>query len=196
MCELAYRQLVDSLSGIDTPATESVDPTDLYVAAFFNAWGIVDSANRLRRLLDSFPGLKKTAEFQVLIRRLRPVEALRNPIQHLDSEFVKAGEDFELVWGSLSWCRVRGVDPFEATLYLLAPGMSDRDVTERPLVNPLGRHVPPGVSQVQLTAYGTTLNLDAIRAIAAELAETFRLDKESRASSTPAIDLLASVDLR
>jgi hypothetical protein len=81
MYDVAYRNLVDTLSPIDRRANA---PSDFYPSVLLHAWSMVDSANRLRLLLQHTPGLpKRPPQFKVNFRKLEVVENLRNSIQHL-----------------------------------------------------------------------------------------------------------------
>jgi hypothetical protein len=55
--------------------------------ASLDAWALVDTLNRLRVLITRLPGLRsKSPGAQVIVRALKPVEDLRNAVQHMDGE--------------------------------------------------------------------------------------------------------------
>ena len=129
---------------------------------------MVDSANRLRLLIENMPGLsKRNPNFQVQFRKLAIVEELRNPIQHLNTEINNSATHsiVEPVWGSLSWGRIISKDHFLARVYVLLPG-SIESHSKFPIKNILGQTFTDTVDLIELSAYGKTISLsDTYKAI-------------------------------
>jgi hypothetical protein len=76
----------------------------LNVAAFADAWAVVDSVNRLRTLVSRLPGLRQNdPQIQLLLRSIRPAEPLRNFVQHIDTEIARDPRRRQQLWGSIRW---------------------------------------------------------------------------------------------
>ena len=101
MADMAYQELVIQLLPLSGPGHE-----DTHVSAvrpFLFAWSIVDSAHRLRGLVENFPNLAKKSqspEFRDLLDKAEAVEKLRNVMQHMDSQIHKSAEAGKAVWES------------------------------------------------------------------------------------------------
>jgi hypothetical protein len=161
MYDVAYRNLVDTLSPIDRRANA---PSDFYPSVLLHAWSMVDSANRLRLLLQHTPGLpKRPPQFKVNFRKLEVVENLRNSIQHLNDEITARAEDVEVepVWGSLSWGKIISAEPPRALIFMMLPG-SIESMEGHPIKNIAGKGFNDAVDHIELTAYGTTISLSEI----------------------------------
>lgn len=165
MIDLSYRNLVAALADLTDRGLEGQDSSDdQYTGALMYAWTVVDSANRLRVLLDSMRGVKKNdAQMGRILRRLRDTEDMRNPIQHLNNVIVRHCDDEVdlFAWGTLRWIVTDEADATSATSVLLMPG-SIRSSTDAPFVNPLGRDIRRGVDLVTLDAFGKSLELSSV----------------------------------
>jgi hypothetical protein len=85
---------------------ESVEEENESIAIrlILNLWGIIDTAHRVRELIQQVPGLKKnTPQIQVFLRSTESVEDLRNYIQHLRTGISKIPEKSTPLWGVISW---------------------------------------------------------------------------------------------
>lgn len=154
-----------NLPNEDTSVSEAeAEPPDLTTPLVTASWALVDSMNRFRLLLDAMPRLKKSdwSELQVLLRTLKPVVKLRNPMQHLESELRKRAEteSFTAVWGSLAWCRFAN-DGQVLTLAALPGPISQEGITI-PMVNPVGREFRSEIDLITLHAYDQAVDLSLI----------------------------------
>jgi hypothetical protein len=87
MIGLAYGRLAANLVAIATGDTLS---SALNAVAFQDAWAIVDSVHRLRKLLCQMPRMNQsTPKFKLFSRKTAPAVALRNRFQHLAEEIRK-----------------------------------------------------------------------------------------------------------
>jgi hypothetical protein len=157
--DFAWELLTDALFALPDAEPDTEEMHRLFPQAVHASWSLVDSFNRLRVLLDSFPGLKKNAPaHQIMFRALQPFEDLRNPIQHLDSELraVHSGEGLA-VWGSLAWLRFDPNDLQRCQSCVLVAGSVQN--VEHGFVNPAGKPIHSVVDHVEMTAFGVTVLL-------------------------------------
>jgi len=102
MTRTAYHNLVDKLCTLAD--FKFKDPTDLAESAITEAWAIVDSLYRLRKLLEDTPELKqKSPEVQLFYRKTKCLKDLRDSIQHLDEYIEKYVSNKIPAWGRLTW---------------------------------------------------------------------------------------------
>lgn len=106
---IAYERLWAQLDAITVPPPDnSTIATDDIARAMLDAWSIVDSANRFRDLLREFPGLPNSPWERIFLANTVEVDALRNVVQHPESEIGKSLVEVGQLWGFLSWAQVRG----------------------------------------------------------------------------------------
>ena len=157
MYGIAYSRLVEHLVDL---STSDHGPGNL-PAVFLDAWSMVDSAHRLRRLAENMPHLQKSAPaHQVLVRTLKPATDLRHAIQHLDEKIHEVGktDEVEPTWGSLSWEHL--LSPTEGVACLVIAG-SIRGYSQLP-VAVAGRPFANPTDHIELTAFEHTVGLSAI----------------------------------
>src|ERR1700722_14623995 len=111
MVGLSYERLKLALRKL---ATEEKPGQVYFTAAFQDAWSIVDSVHRLRRILGHMPGMtNSTPRYKLFARRTAVAEELRNRIQHLGERLKAVASDGEPVWGTLAWTTVVETDPLK-----------------------------------------------------------------------------------
>ena len=188
MASLSYERLQESLLGwmsLRDPAKTSLPrPSDemsrLNSAILLDAWSLVDVLNRLRVMVESMPGLKKSSPgVKSLLQSLGPIEELRNAVQHLYGEVHTIADSGHPIWGSLSWATppVKPGDALKAAAFIpgtLAP------VKGIPVVNPVGRTCEYPVGLIELTAAGKTVSLSDM--VAAVLRFADRLELAAKAA--------------
>ena len=111
MASLAYERLQESLAAKMSSyesASASLPRSDemsrLDSAILLDAWSLVDVLNRLRVLVESMPGLKKSSPgVKSFLHSLGQIEDLRNAVQHLYGQVHKIVDTGHPIWGSLSW---------------------------------------------------------------------------------------------
>jgi hypothetical protein len=141
--DVAHQRLrvtLQTLSGkLDAP-----DPMHAETpAAIVDAWSIVDSVHRLRGLLLKVPGLVKRQRwpaYRAFEEQSRPVEALRNAAQHLDTEIEAIATANWPVWGVLHWFILDGERRGGRICTLVGGRIVPESVTPIPV--PAGRAMP------------------------------------------------------
>lgn len=158
MLNCSYLRLESCLSRM--AAGEPLE--DLTPMAFLDAWSVIDSANRLRVLLNTFPRLKKkTPPLQLVMRALQPAEALRNSVQHLPGDIEKHSGSDVPTWGVLHWTSALAASPTVFKMCFLVPGAA-RTMHELPsMLSPVGREFHAPTDHVVLSAYGSEVDLSA-----------------------------------
>jgi len=136
------------------------------ISALQDAWNIVDSSFRLRCLVGSVPYMKKnTPAVQSFVRATAQVPAMRNLIQHLDTEMKQLIEGDHSAWGSLCWAVVTDAKNCIIESWQFIPGTSFSG--DKPhIVNPLGRLFKREIDHIELHAGEHRLSLsDVMEAI-------------------------------
>jgi len=188
MADLAYERLKESLAGwmlLRSPTKASLpgatdEMSRLNSLILLDAWSLVDVLNRLRVMVESMPGLKKSSPgVKSLLQALGPLEDLRNAVQHLSGEVHTIADSGHPIWGSLSWARppAHPGDALQAAAFIpgtLAP------VKGIPVVNPVGRKCEHPVGLIELTAAGNTVSLSDMVAAVIRFAD--RLDRAASAA--------------
>jgi hypothetical protein len=194
MVELAYSRLQESLAVFSSQSSQfsaaaevaRLSPTEmsrLNSTILLDAWSHVDVLNRLRVLVDSMPGLRKSRPaVQSCLRSLGPIEDLRNAVQHLYGEVDKIADTGHPIWGSLSWARPPGKPGEQLQVNVFIPGTLAR-VKGVPAVNPVGLQCEVPVGLIQLTAAAKTISLSKMAA-AVRLFAT-RLSRAAAAVTDP-----------
>ncbi len=141
-------------------------PVDVYLynaQAIFGAWAVVDSVQRLRRLLQRTPGLKqKSPDLGLFYRNTESIEELRHVVQHLDEKVDEMVTQRLPVWGQLTWLFKPGDDPNDVWTCQLVPGaMQDG---WRALVNPAGKALIGPIDHVTLEADRISVSLSGTMA--------------------------------
>ena len=97
------------------------NPVNLGSRAIADAWSIIDSLYRIRRLLEDMPNLKqKSPELQLFYRKTDCLKSLRDSIQHLDDHISTYATNKTPAWGRLSW--VYPVNEYNYKACMIAPG--------------------------------------------------------------------------
>jgi hypothetical protein len=104
--DLAASRLPNTLAELSHEGQDADALADKIASAMSDAWLMIDSAHRLRELLEQAPNLKKNQpELQLFLRRTVPVEALRHFFQHFRTEIETFASRGMPLWGTLSWVR-------------------------------------------------------------------------------------------
>jgi hypothetical protein len=186
MADLAYYRLRETLIRLAKFAPDDPQSPGT-VSAMLDAWSIVDALHRLRGLVRHMPGIEKRDRIppiRAFFDSTKSVPALRNTVQHLDTDIAEAVDDRNwAVLGSLSW-GVIDPEQHEVTACVFMPGMP---LGSRPIVNPLNRqvwHLP--VDSITIERGGVLMPLsDAMRRVAALAAGLERMLAEAYAKQIP-----------
>ncbi len=102
--DLHFRRLVKTLAEIQSMKSAAPELGPKTVEAILDAWGMIDSANRLRELAQQMPGLKqKDPKLQSFLRQTAAVKSLRDFVQHFRSGMDGFVSKKMPLWGVLSW---------------------------------------------------------------------------------------------
>jgi hypothetical protein len=201
MIDVAYSRLRDTLvalAGMNQSNSENM----AHVSAMLDAWSIVDSLNRLRRLVEYFPGSQgknKSAAYRVFMSVTEKIPDLRNTVQHLETAIKDVTNDLNwAVWGSLSW-GVVDAEKNQVSTCLFLPGMP---LGSRPMINPLDRklwHMP--IDSITIERSGVSVSLsDAmrrviilVRSLEESLAEAYKQIPEEHRDKTHAADVTVTL---
>jgi hypothetical protein len=168
MADLAYarlrRTLYELTQSFDKPDPEHLEPERKhweFVSAIQDIWSIVDSVQRLRKLLRQCPGIKQRSTGMVLFfKSTKQVEPLRNIIQHLETQINELIERDLPVWGVLTWVTVPNPSTFSGyTCSLIAGTLSPGSHL---MINPAGKSILPPIDLITLTAGGNEVCLGHI----------------------------------
>lgn len=152
-----YHDLVERLHTLGQ--FQFVDPTSLALHAIADAWSVVDSLYRVRKLLEDMPGLKQNSpQLQLFYRKTRCLKSLRDSIQHLDEYIGKYVPYRTPALGRLSW-----VCPIHQNRYkacMIAPGDVQPDWKLMP--SHMGKKMRSPVDFVTLTGNDSVCLTDMI----------------------------------
>jgi hypothetical protein len=106
MADTAYNRLAGLLAragGLDN--LEAV----VFPEAFIDAWAIVDSVSRLRKLLDAMPIKRKSKwlEYRSFMAGSKEAQDLRDAVQHMDERINEVATNPVPLWGVLRWVAVK-----------------------------------------------------------------------------------------
>jgi hypothetical protein len=105
--ELSYYRLTATLENIVALGDIVDQLAPRIVEAISDSWTIVDSAHRLRELVQQVPGLKQNdSNLQTFLRSTEAVERLRHFVQHLRSGIDSFVSRRMPLWGTVSWSRI------------------------------------------------------------------------------------------
>jgi hypothetical protein len=155
MAKVSYRRLQSSLvaeQSVDRAAEVSLD-----------AWALVDTLNRLRVLISRLPGLRtKSPGAQLIVRALKPVQDLRNAVQHMDGEIGPLSSAKLPLWGAIAWVQ-RNDDGLVSRTLLAGVWLDPMNVRMNvPAIHPVRREIESPVGPIELTAAGTTISLSEL----------------------------------
>lgn len=107
MADIAYERLSAAVETFPTTDPAVRDTARLML----DAWSIIDSAHRFRRLVASLPGLSNGPWRRTFEQASEEVIALRNAVQHQVGEISDLIQSGGQVWGYLSWAETANGRP-------------------------------------------------------------------------------------
>jgi hypothetical protein len=181
MTKISYRRLQSTLVG-----PQSVDRA---AVASLDAWALVDTLNRLRVLITRLPGLRsKSPGAQVIVRALKPVEDLRNAVQHMDGEIGPLSATNLPLWGAIAWVQ-RGPDDDVLRSRTLLAGFWMGPMTavrmNAPAIHPAGEKIESPVGPIKLTAAGRTVSLSDLVAASVSFGDRLTRARQLAIESMP-----------
>ena len=167
MADIAYQQLAAHL--IPLSGEQSADIRVSAASPFLFAWSIIDSAHRLRGLVENFPNLAKknqSPEFRNFLDKADSVETLRNAAQHMDTNIHTSAEPGGAVWGTLTWVSPKP----QGVVYtcLLVSGAMMPGAKYSPII-PAGLEIKGPLDHITLTAAKVSVNLTEVMEALAKL---------------------------
>lgn len=187
MAHIAYDRLYAHLQSVAASRTEPrVRDTAI---AMLDAWSIVDSAHRLRDLVDSMPGLANSTWKRLLRERTDDIAALRNCVQHQLDEINALCSLGGQLWGYLSWAEVR--DGQYTGKWLMMTSGSDYVGDQWLFIGPAVLPFDVPIGHIRLNAFGRQVYLG--RTVTALLSAVSELTTEIRKGAlrprdTPALE--------
>lgn len=104
MAKVCASRLRRTLEEIEVIHRDGADYEDLLDSAFLDAWSVVDLCHRIRRVIQSTPGIKQSEPWlQTFLRWSAEIEEARNYVQHLDSGLPQLPKQWTPIMGTLSW---------------------------------------------------------------------------------------------
>lgn len=125
---------------------------------YMHTWVVVDVIHRLRLLLLAMPGLKRSPEVELAIRKFNEVGPLRDGFQHVDERLQDAVTNAWPLWGSVSWIwsPPDTVGVKARVFSIVVGGIRDGEV---PMPNPLGKTISFPLGLVTANAFGQSVDL-------------------------------------
>lgn len=116
--------------------------------AIRDAWVIVDNLYRLKLVINSAPGLdKSTPSYQLVIRKLSPVEPLRHFIEHYNGSLEQIYKDIKPIVGHLGYLKL--LEDQKIGSVFAIPG-SIRKFQGLGMVNPAGKQIRDNIDHITL----------------------------------------------
>jgi hypothetical protein len=129
-------------------------------AIVLDVWSFIDSAKRLRTVLQNTPGIKKSEILGALLSSTKTVPEFRHYIQHFEEKAATVAPTGHNAWGSFSWVELfpNGVD---LNIHAFVPGrLADSTI---PVVNPAGRKFHDSIDHFEVYIWDSTLNVSETR---------------------------------
>jgi len=195
--DLAYSRLIQTLFRLAEPDCTKEERAIGIISAVGDAWSIVDSTHRIRRLLRRMPRVKKKGPaLQVFFRATFDADALRHVIQHLDEKVTGILALGAPVWGTLQWLVLLDRKTFLMRTSTIAPGTAFD--AEHPVQNPAGKTMRATVDHVILTANGVSIDLSDVFYEVKKMVGRMESTLANRFSNLPAYgaDLLTTLEMQ
>ncbi len=176
MMDFAYSRLAQSLLIIgQTNGAER----HLFSLVFQDAWSLVDSIERLRKLIPRVPIKKTDPAFELFLRKASEATELRHSMQHMDNDLRDPERLKSPMWGTLRWVTAPRANQ-NAQGFLLVSG-SIFDVSEHSFINPVGHVIRVPLDLVTLNLGTQEVNLseqmrkivDVVRVMEREFVERY-----------------------
>jgi hypothetical protein len=159
---LAHNRLVATLTLLPSLRESGQEFGGEIASALSDSWTIVDTAHRLRQLVDQMPGIsKKDPSIQLFLRGTRIAEDLRNYVQHLRGEMDNLVALELPVWGTLSW---RSAAKPEGAQFghIIIPGTFYQGLIMHGPTYGLDRRIAKEVERIELAAGGHCIIIDEV----------------------------------
>lgn len=153
ICEASFSRAIATLRTFEA-LPETGAPTEEVTLVVADLWSVVDSAHRVRQLVERIPIISRRDSYvRYFMDRTAPVEEMRHYVQHLAKEVGKSEDTSTPLWGAISW--ISSDDPTK--YFTLLTGSHHLKCTLPGLV--FDRFESRFVRQVELTAGKTSVDL-------------------------------------
>lgn len=165
MADLSYTRLTSTLATAFQEPEGRPSTYRIATASFLDAWSMIDSLNRLGKLLRDTITKDAIPEVETFLVAIGPVRALRNSFQHAE-ERVRSAAPFPMpgvppLWGTIE-CLAPGPDRRNARSMSITPGNRTFRWATSEIV---GCSYPrPPVDHVALTAFNEAVSLTQLHA--------------------------------
>ena len=199
MADASHLRLKKTLKNLTTKYPQQKDMAILgpsIVKALIDAWSIVDTANRLRNLLDKMPMVKKKSPgFVYFLKQTNGVEDLRHIIQHLNKEIDRLIVTNSAVLGTLSWAVALDSAEERILSCYLRPGTLLKSTA--PFAIP-ARNIQHPIDRITLAAGDKSVCLSDIMMHLARLASSIERELQKQFTDLPqaTADLLLILEIK
>lgn len=194
MADVAHLRLRETLIRL----TDAVDaPHEDVARALEDAWSIVDSAHRLKGILQQAPGITHRDRWpsirQLLNDMADPIDKLRNVFQHLNQDVGNRVHQNWPLFGILHWFRLNPDRNSGRICYLMAGTITDG---ERPLLSVHGKRVyEPPLGMIELQTESATVSVTELMEIVKRIAGDLECSIQSQGNRIPC-DSLIRIDIQ
>jgi len=194
MADVAHLSLRETLARLSADLTDP--PHEDVARALEDAWSIVDSAHRLKRILQQTPGIKNRDRWPSMRHLLNddagPITNLRDVFQHLDSDVPGRTRQNWPLLGILHWFLLNPDNNSGRICSLMAGTIADG---QRPLMNIYGKRVcEPPIGMIELQTEDGTVSVTELMEIVKRIAADLERSIEVRGGQIPC-DSLVHVDV-
>ncbi len=173
---------------------KEVLPENIFAPIFLDAWSVIDSVRRLRKLLESAL-LRNRAEVRSFLAAPKSIKGLRDAVQHINEQIESLANSNLPTWGALAWMVGNLPTDKRAWCFVMVPG-AVREGQEHLFLKPAGDIRLP-VDRLTLTAHeievSLSLLMDSVESLTRFLEEDIR--KQSPHFSATGSDLLLSLEI-
>ncbi|MEP6957638.1 MAG: hypothetical protein ABI980_02830 [Nitrospirota bacterium] len=195
MADHAYSRLRSSAHTISlSQMRKEVLPKNIFAPIFLDAWSVIDSVHRLRKLLESAL-LRNRAEVRGFLPTTRSITDLRDAVQHIDERIEGLADSNLPTWGALAWMFGNLPTDNRAWCFVMVPG-SVREGRKHLFLKPAGDIRLP-VDRLSLTAHRIEVSLSTVIDSVERLTRILEADIIKQGSDLPSngADLLLSLEI-
>ncbi len=170
MADLSYQRLAGTMLSLFAPESERPPSHVLATSAFLDAWSMINSVSRLRKLIPQAYDARVPAQ-KVFLDETEALRQLRNSIEHADERILRA-EPFPMpgtppLWGILE-CLAPGPSRRTARCASLTPGTRTFRWASSAVVDCPYPKSP--VDHISITAFDVELSLTKMHEVVERLA--------------------------
>lgn len=194
--DLSFRRLYSQLLTVTKLHDgKSEIPKEVFPSALADAWAFLDTAHRLKEVIERTPNLKlKAPEIALFMRAVETLNELRNSFHHAREDFFKIDANETAIWGVVAWCVPRAAD--HGTMFTLVPGTLFEG--SYPMLNPIGHTINGPLDMVTLIAFTRRADLSDVYRKMGRLTEHLEIEVVNRTDGMGGsmCDALMSMDMQ